>query len=140
MNRWVVVILGFLLVAGLNTPYGSTGILPVPQAGSLCSRFSQAQEPSGQDLVKRLNCQACHTVAGQGGKLGPKLDKVGQRLAPAAIKKLLASPHSGMPNFAHLKPDELDAVVSYLFGLNRIVEDGGQGMPHTKLPSPKNHL
>jgi mono/diheme cytochrome c family protein len=91
--------------------------LPVPQAGSLRSRFSQARGPSGQDLVKLLNCQACHTIAGQGGKLGPNLDKVGQRLTPEAMKKVLASPPGGMPNFAQLKPEELDAVVTYLSGL-----------------------
>lgn len=97
MTRWVIVILGFMLAAGVNT--------------------SQAQGPSGQDLVKLLACQGCHTVAGQGGKLGPGLDGVGQRLTPEAMKKLLVSPHGGMPNFAHLKPEELDAVVTYLSGL-----------------------
>ena len=45
---------------------------------------AQAQGPSGQDLVKCLNCQGCHTVAGKGGKLGPNLTRVGQRLAPEA--------------------------------------------------------
>lgn len=80
-------------------------------------KTSQAQGPSGQDLVGRLNCQGCHALAGQGGKLGPSLDGVGQRLAPEAMKKLLVSPHGGMPNFAHLKPEELDAVVAYLSGL-----------------------
>ena len=78
---------------------------------------AQAQGPSGQDLVKCLNCQGCHTVAGKGGKLGPNLTRVGQRLAPEAIKKQLVSPPGGMPNFAHLKPEELGAVVSYLSGL-----------------------
>ncbi len=78
---------------------------------------SRAQGPSGQDLIKRLNCQGCHTVAGKGGKLGPNLNKVGQRLAPEAIKKQLISPQGRMPNFAHLKPEELDAVVTYLSGL-----------------------
>jgi mono/diheme cytochrome c family protein len=95
--RWVIVILGFILAAGINT--------------------SQAQGPSGQDLVKRLNCQGCHTLPGQGGKLGPNLDGVGQHLTPEVMKKRLASPHGGMPNFAHLKPEELDAVVTYLSGL-----------------------
>jgi mono/diheme cytochrome c family protein len=82
-----------------------------------CLNPSLAQEPSGQDLVKRLNCQACHTLAGQGGKLGPNLDGVGQRLAPQAIKKQLVSPQGGMPDFAHLNPEELDAVVTCLKGM-----------------------
>jgi len=97
LTRWVIVILGFMLAAWVH--------------GSL------AQGPSGQDLVKRLNCQACHTLAGKGGKLGPNLDKAGQHLTSEAIKKILVHPHGGMPNFAYLKPEELEAVVHYLSGL-----------------------
>jgi mono/diheme cytochrome c family protein len=84
-------------------------------------KSSRAQEPSGQDLVKLLACQGCHSMAGRGNNLGPNLDKVGQRLIPENIKKLLASPHGAMPNFAHLRPEELDAVATYLSGSNRIM-------------------
>jgi mono/diheme cytochrome c family protein len=83
----------------------------------LATSLNVTQAQAGQDLVKRLNCQACHTVADQGGKLGPNLDGVGQRLTPEAMKKLLTLPPGDMPNFAHLKPKELDAVVTYLSGL-----------------------
>ena len=97
MSRWGIVILGCMLATGVSA--------------------SQSQGPSGQDLVKLLACQGCHTLNGKGGKLGPNLNKVGQRLAPEAIKKQLVSPQGGMPSFAHLKPEELDAVVTYLSGL-----------------------
>jgi len=90
---------------------------------------SQVQGPSGQDLVKLLACQACHTLAGQGGKLGPDWDRVGQGLTPHAIKKQLVSPQGGMPNFAHLKPEELDAVVHCLSGLKQSFgEVGSHGL------------
>ena len=80
--------------------------------------FTQAQGPSGVDLVKRLSCQGCHALAGQGGNRGPGWDGVGQRLAPEAMKKQIISPKGGrMPNFAHLRPEELNAVVEYLKGL-----------------------
>jgi mono/diheme cytochrome c family protein len=78
---------------------------------------AKAQGPSGGDLVKRLNCLACHTLAGKGGGRGPVWDGVGQRLSPEAIKKQIISPKGRMPNFAHLKPEELTAVVEYLSGL-----------------------
>jgi ubiquinol-cytochrome c reductase cytochrome b subunit len=84
---------------------------------AICLNYSQAQGLSGQDLVARLNCHSCHTLAGQGGKRGPGWDGVGQRLSPEAIKKQLVSPQGRMPNFAHLKTEELDAVVDYLSGL-----------------------
>jgi len=97
LNRWVIIILGLMLAACLN--------------------YSQAQGPSGQDLVKRLSCQGCHALAGRGGKRGPAWDGVGQRLSPEAVKTQLVSPEGRMPNFAHLRPEELHAVVEYLKGL-----------------------
>jgi hypothetical protein len=42
---------------------------------------------------------------------------MGLRLNPEAMKKQLVSPKGRMPNFAHLKPEELNAVVAYLKGL-----------------------
>ena len=75
------------------------------------------QAPSGQDLVARLSCQGCHALSGQGGDQGPAWDGVGQRLSPADLQKHIVSPKKGMPNFAHLRPDELQAVVEYLSGM-----------------------
>jgi mono/diheme cytochrome c family protein len=84
---------------------------------AFCLNQSQVQGLAAQDLVKRLNCHTCHALAGQGGNRGPRWDGVGQRLGPEAIKKQLLSPQGRMPNFAHLKHEELDAVVAYLSGL-----------------------
>jgi len=93
----IIAIIGFILVLGLS---------PV-----------KAQEPAGPDLVKRLGCLGCHSLAGKGGDRAPRWDGVGQRLSPEAIKKQIVSPEGRMPNFAHLKPDELNALVQYLSGL-----------------------
>jgi ubiquinol-cytochrome c reductase cytochrome b subunit len=79
--------------------------------------LSEAQEPAGQDLVQRLGCLGCHALAGKGGKRGPGWDGLGQRLAPEAIQKQIVSPTGKMPNFAHLKPEELKVLVEYLSGL-----------------------
>jgi ubiquinol-cytochrome c reductase cytochrome b subunit len=77
----------------------------------------EAQEPAGADLVKRLNCLACHSLAGKGGDRGPSWDGLGKRLAPEAIQQQIVSPQGKMPNFAHLKPKELTVLVQYLSGL-----------------------
>jgi ubiquinol-cytochrome c reductase cytochrome b subunit len=77
----------------------------------------QAQELSGEDLVKRLNCLGCHSLAGKGGDRGPSWDGVGNRMRPEAIKKQIVSPQGKMPNFAHLKPEELNTLVQYVSGL-----------------------
>ena len=78
---------------------------------------AQAQESSGEDLVERLGCRGCHSLDGKGGDRGPAWDGVGQRLSPEAIRDQIVSPQGLMPNFAHLKPEELDALVEYLSGL-----------------------
>jgi len=96
MIKWWLMVLGLSLTLGLSA--------------------SRAQGPSGQDLVRRLACLGCHSLAGQGCKRGPELDGVGNRLSPEAIRKQLISPQGHMPNFAHLKPEELRAVVDYLAG------------------------
>ena len=97
MHQWIVSIIGFILVLGLSSV--------------------KAQEPAGPDLVKRLGCLGCHSLAGKGGDRAPRWDGIGQRLSPEAIKKQIVSPQGRMPNFAHLKPDELNALVQYLSGL-----------------------
>jgi mono/diheme cytochrome c family protein len=97
MTIWIVAALGLSLALSLSSV--------------------RAEGPSGEDLVKRLNCQACHVLAGKGGKRGPHWDGLGGRLSPEAIKKQIVAPKGRMPNFAHLKPEELKAVVEYLSGL-----------------------
>jgi ubiquinol-cytochrome c reductase cytochrome b subunit len=77
----------------------------------------EAQEPAGPDLVKRLSCLGCHALAGKGGKRGPAWDGLGTRLSPEAIRQQVVSPQGNMPNYAHLKPEELKALVEYLSGL-----------------------
>ena len=97
MYQGIIAIIGFILVLGLS---------PV-----------KAQESSGPDLAKRLGCLGCHSLAGKGGDRGPRWDGIGERLSPEAIKKQIVSPEGRMPNFAHLKPEELNALVQYLSGL-----------------------
>ena len=94
MKKWIISLVGFILALGLSSV--------------------KAQEPAGPDLVQRLNCLGCHSLAGKGGDRAPSWDGVGQRLSPEAIKKQIVSPQGRMPNFAHLKPEELKAVVNFL--------------------------
>lgn len=97
MNTRAIVVLGLLLTFSLDA--------------------SQAQGPSGADLVRRLGCQGCHALAGRGGNRGPAWDGLGTRLNPEAIRQQIVAPRGRMPNYAHLKPEELDAVVQYVSGL-----------------------
>ncbi|MDD3581289.1 MAG: cytochrome c [Desulfobacca sp.] len=88
------------------------------------SGWTEEAEPApdmvqGQKLFQRLGCRSCHTLANTGGKIGPSLDNVGQRLARADLEQQLTRPASrrprtGMPSFAFLKPAELSALLNYL--------------------------
>ncbi len=71
---------------------------------------------SGKDLVERLACLGCHSYQGKGGRKGPSWDGLGTRLTPEAIRQQIVSPRRRMPSFAHIRPEELEALVRYLSG------------------------
>lgn len=86
--------------------------------GTLLAGAGKAASPlSGPDLVDRLGCLGCHSLKGKGGRRGPAWDGVGARLSPDALRKQIISPRRRMPSFAHIKPEELEALVEYLSGL-----------------------
>jgi mono/diheme cytochrome c family protein len=75
------------------------------------------EKPSGADLIQRLGCMGCHSHKGKGGGRGPAFDGLGARLKPEAIKQQLIAPRGRMPNYKHLRPEELEALVTYLSAL-----------------------
>jgi putative heme-binding domain-containing protein len=48
----------------------------------------------GRAVYQKLDCQACHTIGGQGGVLGPELTKIGQRRAASYLKQAVLEPGS----------------------------------------------
>ena len=73
----------------------------------------------GEELSKSLGCKGCHTIANSGGKIGPALDGVGQRLKAEQIRKQLLEPKSVhpksmMPSYEKLPQADLQALVDYL--------------------------
>jgi cbb3-type cytochrome oxidase cytochrome c subunit len=51
----------------------------------------------GQHLFQQKGCLGCHTLAGQGGKVGPVLDDVGLRRAPEWMMQHFRDPQSVTP-------------------------------------------
>ena len=51
----------------------------------------------GQHLFQQKGCIGCHTVAGQGGKVGPVLDDVGLRRSPEWMLQHFRDPQSVTP-------------------------------------------
>lgn len=73
---------------------------------------------TSQELSGRLNCLACHSLAGQGGKRAPAWDGLGNRLSAADLRRRLCQPSSRrMPSFAFLRPQELEALIAHLQSL-----------------------
>lgn len=69
----------------------------------------------GVSLAKQAGCLSCHRIGSEGRKRpGGDLSRVGTRLKPSEIRELLVDPPSGMPSYARLSADKLDALVSYL--------------------------
>ncbi len=51
----------------------------------------------GQRLFQQKGCIACHSIAGQGGKIGPALDDVGLRRAPEWMIQHFRNPQTVTP-------------------------------------------
>jgi mono/diheme cytochrome c family protein len=56
-----------------------------------------ASADEGQRLFQQKGCIGCHTIAGQGGKVGPVLDDVGLRRAPEWMLQHFRDPQSVTP-------------------------------------------
>lgn len=52
----------------------------------------------GEELYRtKGKCAQCHTVAGQGGRLGPELTEIGARRSPAYLRRALVDPAADLP-------------------------------------------
>lgn len=77
----------------------------------------------GSQLVAQKGCKGCHTIGGEGGKIGPVLDTVFQRRDDAFIMAKLTNPkadnpNSVMPQFG-FSQREKEAIVAYLHKIAR---------------------
>jgi cytochrome c oxidase cbb3-type subunit 3 len=53
----------------------------------------------GRDLFRnKAKCTQCHTVAGEGGAIGPELTEVGARRSAAYLRRALVEPEADLPD------------------------------------------
>jgi mono/diheme cytochrome c family protein len=102
-----------IIVAGVTMGLAGGSVLGIGQAAD------QVPPVLGQELYPRLACHGCHTLQGQGGKVGPRLDGVGSRLSDEELAMQLSTPHcrgndSRMPSFAFVRPFELQKLLDFL--------------------------
>ena len=75
-------------------------------------------------ILNKLSCTGCHTINGSGGKIGPDLSQVPNRLNPDYVRQLLDNPHQFDENII-MPIDPLtkrwkEDIVSFLFQQEKI--------------------
>lgn len=69
----------------------------------------------GATLFHDKGCEYCHTIAGSGGKRGPNLTAIADRLSEQQITLRILNGAYNMPSFARsLKPEDLSALLAFL--------------------------
>lgn len=120
----------------LLTALGALGLtavaaLTVAGARSPLVNPGEAQDPlvvSGRRIYQNMNCAYCHKIGGQGGGVGPELDKVAGGESAEWLEKHFRDPKSVVPGSQmpqlNLLPDEIAALTAYMKSFG--------GEPYTK--------
>jgi ubiquinol-cytochrome c reductase cytochrome b subunit len=112
--------IGSLWVVGAKSPWS-----PNFEAGPLPERIigvTSGPVFAGAKLFHDEACLKCHLVAGQGGRRGPDLTYVGDKLRKEDMVIRIVNGGVNMPAFgASLKPDQIDDLVAFLQSRKRTV-------------------
>ena len=105
MKDWLA--LGLALVVGVSNGAAE----PAP-----------ALVTAGRQWVEKNKCRVCHTVDGQGGKLGKPLNGAATGKSDEYLGKVLRDPKSVLPRQSRMpaftiSDEELTAVIAYLRSL-----------------------
>lgn len=113
----IVMSVGVLWLQGERAPWSPAfNAKPLPLA---VVHAANAEISRGADLFHDRGCEYCHSVSGSGGRRGPDLTSVGDRLTDQQITLRILNGGDNMPAFASsLKPGELTALVAFLKSRN----------------------
>jgi ubiquinol-cytochrome c reductase cytochrome b subunit len=105
--------IGSLWVAGQQSPWS-----PNFQALPLTEKVIGATSGpvfEGAQLFHDKACLSCHLIQGHGGRRGPDLTYVGDKLSRDNIVIRIVNGGNNMPAFgSSLKPEEIDVLVAFL--------------------------
>jgi ubiquinol-cytochrome c reductase cytochrome b subunit len=114
----IVASVGALWLEGERSPWSpdfNAAKLSPMQVGSTSTEVS-----NGALLFHDRGCEYCHTVAGTGGRRGPDLTSVAERLTEQQITLRILNGGYNMPSFAgSLKPADLTSLVAFLKSRSR---------------------
>ena len=100
---------------------------PVANPASVDSKqFTPAMVALGKQLYEvKYQCQACHTIGGTGGYVGPNLNNAGGWLTAAWIEAWLRNPQALIPDTIeprrNFTEDEVTALTAYLMTLRQSI-------------------
>lgn len=108
-----VIMIGSLWIAGAQSPW-SPNFNPEPLTPKI---IGAASGPifNGAQLFQQKSCLNCHLIAGDGGRRGPDLTYVADKLTRNDMIIRIVNGGVNMPAFgATLKPEEIDNLVAFL--------------------------
>jgi cytochrome c oxidase cbb3-type subunit 3 len=79
-------------------------VLFVRSIGRSAKAATTGNPENGRAVYSKLGCSACHTIAGEGGDLGPELSSIGAMRAPDYLRKAILDPGAGYPKGVMLVP------------------------------------
>jgi ubiquinol-cytochrome c reductase cytochrome b subunit len=108
---WTMIVVFW--VAGERAPWS-----PDFNARALSAQDVGSDDPAvlqGAKLFHEKGCQFCHAVHGSGGKRGPDLTNVADRMSPDQITGRITNGSPNMPAYVRvLSPEETQAIVTFL--------------------------
>jgi quinoprotein glucose dehydrogenase len=118
-----------LLYINSNEMAWVMNMLPVPKAEEL------AGLTPGQKVYS-INCSSCHGPELQGNPASgyPALKDIGSRRDQAFVQAVVKSGKGMMPGFSHLKTEERQALVEFLFGMEK--KEAGGDVHASAFPLP----
>ena len=120
-----VIMIGSLWIAGAHSPW-SPNFDPQPLSPKLIGATS-GPVFIGAQLFRDKGCLNCHLIANHGGRRGPDLTYVGDRLTKNDMVIRVVNGGVNMPAFSKaLKPEELADIIAFLQSRRRIMAASSQ--------------
>jgi ubiquinol-cytochrome c reductase cytochrome b subunit len=120
-----VIMIGSLWIAGQQSPW-SPNFQALPLTQQVVGATSGPIFEGGR-LFHDKACLNCHLIHGQGGRRGPDLTYVGDKLTRDNMIIRIVNGGGNMPAFgSSLKPQEIDALVAFLESRKRAIRPQDQ--------------
>jgi ubiquinol-cytochrome c reductase cytochrome b subunit len=108
-----IILIGSLWIEGSKSPW-SPNFAPVPLTAKIIGA-TDGPVFQGAHLFQEKACLNCHLIEGHGGRRGPELTYVADKLTKGDMIIRIANGGVNMPAFgATLKPEEINALIAFL--------------------------